>query len=95
VAKKNVNDEGSRPRKKPDGRWEARYWTETATGKKRRSVYGGTRKEAAEKLTKAKKAKDETPAFVPTDIMVGEFFEQYENAVRTPSSDAVSRRITI
>jgi hypothetical protein len=49
VARKNGNGEGSRPRKRTDGRWEARYWSEAG----RRSVYGRTRKEAAEKLAKA------------------------------------------
>lgn len=88
MAKKNGNGEGSRPRKRPDGRWEARYWVETTTGKKRRSVYGGTRKEAAENLAEAKKAEDKTPAFVPTGITMSEFFEQYENAVR----DTIKRR---
>jgi hypothetical protein len=48
VAKENTNGEGSRPRKRPDGRWEARYWSE----ERRRSVYGETRKEAAENLAK-------------------------------------------
>src|ERR671920_1745920 len=46
VAKKNANGEGSRPRKRPDGRWEGRYWSEG----KRRSIYGKSRKEVADKL---------------------------------------------
>ena len=46
------NGEGS-IRKRPDGRWEARYYTgrDPKTGKnKRKSVFGKTRKEVAEKL---------------------------------------------
>ena len=42
MAKKNANEEGSRPRRRPDGRWEARYWSDG----KRRSLYGKTRKES-------------------------------------------------
>jgi integrase len=46
---KNGNGEGN-IRQRPDGRWEARNCVETPEGLKRRSVYGKTRKEAAEKL---------------------------------------------
>jgi hypothetical protein len=49
VARKNGNGEGSRPRERAGGRWEARYWV----GEKRRSVYGSTRKEAADRLVRA------------------------------------------
>lgn len=84
MARKNGNGEGSRPRKRPDGRWEARYWSEG----RRQSVYGKTRKEAAEKLTKAMVAEEETPAFVPPNLTVGEFLVQYEDAVR----DTMKRR---
>lgn len=45
VAKKNGNGEGSRPRQRADGPWEARYCIETPDVLKRRSVYGKTRKE--------------------------------------------------
>jgi hypothetical protein len=71
VARKNGNGEGSRPRERADGRWEARYWV----GEKRRSVYGSTRKEAADKLAKAIASNEEPHArFVPTNITVREFF---------------------
>jgi hypothetical protein len=49
VVRKNGNGEGSRPRQRADGRWKARYWV----GGTRRSVYGSTRKEAADKPAKA------------------------------------------
>ena len=32
VARKNANGEDSRPRKRADGRWEARYWSEPVVG---------------------------------------------------------------
>lgn len=62
----------------------ARYWSEG----RRRSVYGETRKEVAEKLAKAVAVKEDPPAFVATNITVGEFLVQYEDAVR----DTMKRR---
>ena len=50
---KRGNGEGSKPRKRPDGRWEARYTVQTGTGAKRRTIYGKTRQEVSEKLTRA------------------------------------------
>ena len=47
MAKKRGNGEGSRPRKRPDGRWEARYTIHTPKGPKRKTVYGRTRQEVA------------------------------------------------
>jgi hypothetical protein len=47
--RKRSNGEGSKPRKRPDGRWEARDWSEG----KRRSVYGSRRKEVADELAEA------------------------------------------
>jgi integrase len=88
VARKNGNGEGSRPRKRPDGRWEARYWAETPTGKKRRSVYGSTRKEVVRKLAEAMTTKDDVPVMVPSNITVGEFLAQYEEVAR----DTMKRR---
>jgi integrase len=84
VARKNGNGEGSRPRERADGRWEARYWSDG----RRQSVYGKTRKEVAEKLAKAIAAREEAPGFVPTNVTVGEFLVQYEDAVR----DTMKRR---
>lgn len=49
---KRGNGEGGITRRK-DGLYMARYTVQTATGAKRKAVYGKTRKEAAEKLTKA------------------------------------------
>jgi integrase len=45
------NNEGSISRRK-DGRWMGRYTVHTADGPKQKAVYGKTRKEVAEKLTK-------------------------------------------
>ena len=78
MARKNANGEGSRPRERADGRWEARYWIEG----RRKSVYGSTRKEASEKLARAMADKEEAPAFVPTSMPIREFLAQYEDVVR-------------
>lgn len=40
-------------KQREDGRYEAKYTVQTATGLKRRSVYGSTQKEVAEKLARA------------------------------------------
>lgn len=85
MARKNGNGEGSRPRERADGRWEARFWV----GGKRCSVYGSTRKEAAERLAKAI-ANSEEPIrkYAATNITVREFFAQYDDTVR----DTMKRR---
>jgi integrase len=85
VARKNGSGEGSRPRERADGRWEARYWID----EKRRSFYGSSRKEAADKLAKAIANIEEPRAtFAATNITVREFFAQYDDAVR----DTMKRR---
>jgi hypothetical protein len=76
---KRGNGEGSKPRKRADGRWEARY---TDAGGHRRSVYAPTRKGVAAKLANALAHRDDAPAFKPTDITVGDFFAEYQEAVR-------------
>jgi integrase len=52
VSKKRGNGEGSIGKRK-DGRWMARYTVHTAQGPKRKHIYGRTRQEVAEKLSKA------------------------------------------
>ena len=64
MAKKNANGEGSRPRKRPDGRWEGRYWSEG----KRRSIYGNSRKEVADNLDAL--SDDGVGVFVASNITV-------------------------
>ena len=83
MVRKRGNGEGGISRRK-DGRWEGRYYS----GEQRRSVYGKTRKEVAEKLTKAIVTKDDTPVFVPAEITVREFLTQYEDVAK----DTMKRR---
>jgi integrase len=83
--RKRGNGEGSKPRKRTDGRWEARY---TDAEGKRRSVYAPTRNEVAVKLADALAHKDDAPAFKPADITVRDFLMEYQDAVR----DRLKRR---
>ena len=86
---KRGNGEGSKPRQRADGRWEARYCIETADGLKRRSVYGKTRKEVADKLAAKIANKDSEP--VQTDdagVKVEDFFAEYLAAIK----DSIKRR---
>src|SRR5215216_3931865 len=54
---KRGNGEGGISRRK-DGLYMARYTIQTATGAKRKTLYGKTRREVDEKLTKAKADRD-------------------------------------
>ena len=72
--RKRGNGEGGKPRKRPDGRWEARYWKQG----KRCSVYGSTRKEVAGKLVEALTTKDEPPAFKSTNLTIEQYFKHYD-----------------
>ncbi len=79
---KRGNGEGSITRLK-DGRYQARYTVHTATGAKRRAVYGKTRKEAAEKLATA--LADQSRGIVVDDkkLTVGEYLDSWlSDAVR-------------
>jgi integrase len=76
VAKKSANGEGSRPRRRPNGRWKARHWSDG----KRRSLYGKTRKEVADKLGDALSDGGDAPVSAPTDVTVAESLARYEDA---------------
>ena len=76
--RKRRNGEGSKPRKRADGRWEARY---TDTDGKRRSVYAPTRKEVAASLAEALARNEDAHAFKPTNITVRAFLAEYQDAV--------------
>ena len=75
VAKKRGNGEGSITRRK-DGLYMARHTVQTPTGPKRKTVYGKTRAEAAEKLTKAMADRDGGLVFDADGIKVGEYLER-------------------
>jgi hypothetical protein len=71
---KRGNGEGGITRHKKSGLYMARYTVQTATGPKRKTVYGKTRKEAAEKLTKARFAIRAQQA--EKDLKMAEYYER-------------------
>lgn len=74
MIRKRANGEGSVGRRK-DGRWEARYTVYTPTGPKRKAVYGRTRAEASQKLTKALTDRDGGLVFDAGKLTVGEYLD--------------------
>jgi integrase len=73
---KRGNGEGGISRRK-DGLYMARYTVQTATGAKRKAVYGKTRREAAEKLTKALADRDGGLVFEDENVRVGEYLDTW------------------
>jgi integrase len=78
MAKRRGNGEGTITRRK-DGRWEARYTADTGTGPKRKVLYGKTRAEVAEKLTKAMADRDGGLVFDTNNQTVGEYLARWLN----------------
>src|SRR5215217_9570652 len=76
MAKKRGNNEGTITRRK-DGRWEARYTVHTAEGPKRKVLYGRTRAEVAEKLTKAMADRDGGLVFDHENLRVEEYLDRW------------------
>jgi len=74
MARKRGNGEGSITKRR-DGRYMSRYTVHTTKGPKRRTVYGRTRKEAADKLAKA--LSDRVGGIVVDDenMTVGEYLD--------------------
>jgi integrase len=77
VAKKRGNGEGSRPRKRPDGRWEARYTIHTPKGHKRKTVYGRTCQEVAQKLACALSDCAQGLTFEAGSLKLGEYLDRW------------------
>ena len=78
MARKRGNGEGSITRRK-DGLYMARYTVQTATGTKRKTLYGKTRGEVSEKLTKAMADRDGGLAFEGEDQLLGEYLDRWLN----------------
>ncbi len=70
------NGEGTITLRK-DGRWEGRYTLHTGAGPKRKVLYGKTRKEVRERLTKALADRDGGLVFVADDTTVGEYLDRW------------------
>ena len=77
---KRGNGEGSITRRK-DGLYMARYMVQTATGPKRKTLYGKTRVEVSEKLTKAMAARDEGLVFEGENQTLTSFLDRWLNGV--------------
>jgi integrase len=73
---KRGNGEGGISRRK-DGLYMARYTVQTATGAKRKTLYGKTRREVDEKLTKAKADRDGGLVFDADNLRLGEYLERW------------------
>jgi integrase len=76
MAKKRGNGEGSITRRN-DGRWCARYTLHTAAGPKRRSIYGKSRQEVAEQLSKALSDRANGLVFDAGKVTVGEYLDRW------------------
>jgi integrase len=68
MAKKRGNGEGSISRRKNSG-WMAQYSVYTADGRKRKTIYGKTRAEVSEMLTKAMADRDGGIATMPASSL--------------------------
>jgi integrase len=77
MTRKRANGEGSQPRKRPDGRWEARYTIHTSEGPKRKTVYGKTRQEVAGKLARALSDRAQGLIFEAGTLKLGEYVDRW------------------
>ena len=76
---KRGNGEGSITRRK-DGLYMARYWVETPTGKKRKTIYGKKgekRQDVADKLAEALGDRSKGLVFEADNLKVGEYLERW------------------
>ena len=82
MTRKRGNGEGSRPRKRPDGRWEARYMVHTSEGPKRKTVYGKTRQEVADKLARALRNRTQGLTFDAGSLKLGKYLDRWLPDIR-------------
>src|SRR5215204_1804681 len=75
---KRGNGEGSIGRRK-DGLYMGRYTVQTPTGPKRKTLYGKTRREVDEKLTKAKADRDGGLVFDADILKLGDYLARWLN----------------
>src|SRR5919199_1194657 len=79
MATKRGNGEGSIGFHKKSGLYMARYTVQTATGPKRKTVYGKTRAEANQKLIKAMANREQGLVFDVENQTLGEYLAQWLN----------------
>lgn len=82
MTRKRGNGEGSRPRKRSDGRWEARYTVHTSEGPKRKTVYGRTRQEVADKLARALSDRTQGLTFDAGSLKLSEYLDRWLPDIR-------------
>ena len=82
MTRKRGNGEGSRPRKRPDGRWEARYTIHTSKGPKRKTLYGRTRQEVADKLARVLSDRAQGLTFDAGSLKLGEYLDRWLPDIR-------------
>ncbi len=76
MARKRGNNEGSISRRQ-NGGWMAQYTVYTSDGRKRRSLYGKTRKEVAQKLNRALADREDGLVCDAGKTTVGEYLERW------------------
>ena len=76
MSKKRGNGEGSISRRK-NGGWIGQYTVYTAERRKRKTLYGKTRAEVSEKLTKAMADRDGGIVYDAGKLTVGEYLERW------------------
>jgi integrase len=78
---KRGNGEGGITRHKKSGLYMSRYTVQTPTGPKRKTVYGKTRAEAAEKLTRAMAERDKGLVFEGDNEPLEAYLERWLNDI--------------
>src|SRR5215211_7174168 len=79
MAKKRGNGEGTTPYKRKNGLWCVQYTVYTAEGRKRKTLYGKTRQEAATKLAKALSDREDGLVFDAGNQTLGEYLDRWLN----------------
>jgi integrase len=79
VANKRGNGEEGITCHKKSGLYMARYTVQTPTGPKRKTLYGITRREVDEKLTRAKADRDKGLLFDADSLMLGDYLDRWVN----------------
>ena len=82
MAKKNGNGEGGISRHKNSSLYMGRYTVQTPTGPKRKTLYGKTRREVDEKLTRAKANRDSGLVFDADNLTLGGYLDRWLDSVR-------------
>lgn len=89
---KRSNGEGTISRRK-NGGWMGQYVVYTAEGRKRKTIYGKTRKEVASKLAKAISDREGGLAFDAGNLTLGEYLYRWlKDSVRGAVRESTAKR---